>query len=156
MAGFQCGDLQAAYTRLWLRRAELCSFLLPGAIGLVILSSSFIGVPMTLTNYRETGVLKRLQVTPVKTTTLALSLSISNLVFVVVGILILLLVGKIFFNIQILGSWAAFIRVTFCGMITFLAIGSAVGSIAPSFRSANIIIWSVFTPMLMLSRYSCL
>ncbi len=128
------------------------SFLLPGAIGLVILSSSFIGVPMTLTNYRETAVLKRLRVTPVKISTLALSFSISNLIFVVVGILVLLVVGKIFFNIQILGSWAAFIGVTFCGMITFLAIGSAVGSIAPSFRAANIIIWSVFTPMLMLSE----
>ena len=128
------------------------SFLLPGSIGLVILSASFIGVPLTLTTYRETAVLRRLRVTPVKTSTLALSFSISNLVFVVVGIFVLLVVGKIFFNIQILGSWAAFIGVTFFGMITFLAIGSAIGSIAPSFRIANIIIWSIFTPMIMLSE----
>lgn len=45
-----------------------------------------------------------------------------------------------------------FIGVTFFGMITFLAIGSAIGSIAPSFRAANIIIWTVFTPMIMLSE----
>jgi ABC-2 type transport system permease protein len=37
-------------------------------------------------------------------------------------------------------------------MITFLAIGSAIGSIAPSFRAVNIIIWTIFTPMLMLSE----
>jgi len=128
------------------------SFLLPGAIGIVILSSSFIGVPLTLTTYRETAVLRRLRVTPVKTWTLVLSFSISQFAFVVVGILVLFIVGKIFFNIQVLGSWAAFIGVTFLGMITFLAIGSAVGSIAPSSRAANIIIWSVFTPMLMLSE----
>ncbi len=128
------------------------NFLLPGAIGIAILSASFIGVPLTMTTYRETAVLRRLRVTPVKTSTLALSFSISNLVFVVVGILVLFVVGKIFFNIQVLGSWAVFIGVTFLGMITFLAIGSAVGSIAPSFRAANIIIWSVFTPMLMLSE----
>jgi ABC-2 type transport system permease protein len=128
------------------------SFLLPGSIGLVILCASFIGVPLTLTTYRETAVLRRLRVTPVKTSTLALSFTISNLVFVVVGILILFVVGKIFFNIQVLGSWAVFIGVTFFGMITFLAIGSAIGSIAPSFRTANIIIWTIFTPMIMLSE----
>lgn len=128
------------------------SFLLPGSIGIVILSASFIGVPLTLTTYRETGVLRRLRVTPVKTSTLALSFSISNLVFVVVGALILLLVGKVFFNIQILGSWAAFMGVTVFGMVTFLAIGCAIGGVAPSSRIANIIIWSLFTPMLMLSE----
>ncbi|UCH61900.1 MAG: ABC transporter permease [Fidelibacterota bacterium] len=128
------------------------SFLLPGGISLVILCASFIGVPITLTNYREKAVLKRLRVTPVKTATLALSFSISNVVFTVVGILVLLIIGRIFFDIQVLGSWVAFIGVIFLGMVTFLAIGSAIGSIAPSFRAANIIIWTIFTPMIMLSE----
>ncbi len=128
------------------------SFLLPGAIGIVILSASFIGVPMTMTTYRETGVLKRLRATPVKISTLALSYSISNLVFVIAGVFLLFVVGRIFFDIQVLGSWAAFAGMTFFGMITFLAIGSAIGSIAPSFRAASIIIWSLFTPLLMLSE----
>ena len=128
------------------------SFLLPASIGLVILSSSFVGVPITLTIYRETAVLKRLRVTPVKTSTLVLSFAISQFIFIVVGILALFIIGKIFFNIQVLGSWAAFIGVTIFGMATFLAIGSAIGSIARSFRAANIIIWTLFTPMLMLSE----
>jgi ABC-2 type transport system permease protein len=128
------------------------SYLLPGAIGIVILSATFIGVPLTMTTYRETAVLRRLRVTPVKTSTLALSYSVSNLVFTLAGILVLFVVGKVFFNIQVLGSWAAFIGVMFFGVVTFLAIGSAIGSIAPSFKAANIIIWSMFTPMLMLSE----
>ena len=128
------------------------SFFLPAGISLVILCTSFIGVPLTLTTYRETAVLRRLQVTPVKISTLALSFSISQFAFVVVGILVLFAVGRIFFNIQVLGSWAAFIGVTFLGMVTFLAIGSAIGSITRSFRAANIIIWTVFMPMIMLSE----
>ena len=127
-------------------------FFLPAGISLVILCASFIGVPLTLTTYRETAVLRRLRVTPVKTSTLTLSFSISQFAFVVVGILVLFAVGKILFNIQVLGSWAAFIGVTFLGMVTFLAIGSAIGSIAGSLRSANIIIFTAFTPMLMLSE----
>lgn len=128
------------------------SFLLPGSIGLVLLSASFIGVPQTLTSYRETGVLRRLRVTPVRTSTLALSFSLSQFAFVVVGILVQFAVGKVFLHVQVLGSWAAFIGVTALGMVTFLAIGSAVGSVSASFRAANIIIWSLFTPMIMLSE----
>ena len=128
------------------------SFFLPAGISLVILSVSFIGVPQTLTNYRETAVLRRLRVTPVKIPTLVLAFSLSNLVLVVMGICVLFIIGLIFFDIQIIGSWAAFMGVTFLGMITFLAIGSAIGSITRSFRAANIIIWTIFTPMLLLSE----
>ena len=128
------------------------SFFLPAAISLVILCASFIGVPLTLTTYRETAVLRRLRVTPVKTSTLVLSFSISQFAFVVVGIFILFVIGKIFFSIQVLGSLAAFIGVIILGMVVFLAIGSAVGSIARSFRAANIIIFTMFMPMIMLSE----
>lgn len=128
------------------------SFLLPASIGLVILSASFIGVPLTLTTYRENAVLKRFRVTPVKTITLAASFAISQFVFIFVGVLILLVIGMIVFNTQILGSLAAFLGVLVLGMVTFLAIGSAIGSIAPSFRTANVIIWTLFAPMLMLSE----
>jgi len=128
------------------------SFYLPSGISLVLLCASFIGVPLTLTTYRETAVLRRLRVTPVKNSTLVISFSLSQFAFVLVGILVLLMISIIFFGVQVLGSWAAFIGVTFLGMITFLAIGGAIGSIAPSFRSANIIIWTVFMPMLFLSE----
>jgi len=128
------------------------SLMFSASISLVILCSSFVGVPLTLTTYRETAVLRRLRVTPVKTSTLALSFSISQFAFVVVGILVLFVIGMVFFDIQVPGSWAVFIGVTFFGMVTFLAIGSAIGSIARSLRAANIIIWTVFTPMLFLSE----
>lgn len=128
------------------------SFFIPAAISLVILCASFIGAPLTLTTYRETAVLRRLRVTPVKISTLILGFAISQFAFVLVGIFILLVVGKLLFDIQIIGSWAAFTGVTILGMITFLAIGSAIGSIVRSSRAANIIIWSIFTPMLMLSE----
>jgi len=128
------------------------SFLLPASIGLVILSASFIGIPLTLTNYRENLVLKRLRVTPVRTTTLVVSFSISQFVFILLGIAILLLIALTIFKAQVLGSWLAFIAVLLFGMLTFLAIGGAIGSIAPSFRAANIIIWTLFAPMIILSE----
>lgn len=128
------------------------SLFLPAAISLVIVSASFIGVPLELTTYRETAVLRRLRVTPVKTLTLVLAFSLSQFAFIIAGILVLLLVGYTVFDVRVLGSWAVFAGVTVYGMVLFLALGGAIGSVARSFRAANIIIWSSFMPMLMLSE----
>jgi ABC-2 type transport system permease protein len=127
------------------------NFLLPGGIGLVILSSAFIGMSITLTTYRETGVLKRFRVTPLKTSTLVFSFTFSQLVFIALGVIILFAIGKIFFNIQVLGSWAALIGIIVLGTVTFLALGSAIGSVSRSPRAANVITMLIFMPMIFLS-----
>lgn len=127
------------------------SLFLSAAISLSILNSAFVGVPQTLTTYRETGVLKRLRATPVKSIALIISFCSSQFAFMTLGVGLLLVIGKLFFDIQILGLWMTFAGIIFLGMFTFLIIGSAIGSIARSFRTASVIIWSAFTPMLMLS-----
>ncbi|MCX6094059.1 MAG: ABC transporter permease [Candidatus Bipolaricaulota bacterium] len=128
------------------------SLVFPASISLVILSTSFIGVPIALTTYREAGVLRRLRVTPVKVTTLVAAYSLSQLAFTVVGVAVVTILAMGFFEVRILGSALAFVGVLFCAMVTFLALGSAIGSVARTTRTANIIIWSAFTPMLMLSE----
>ena len=127
------------------------NFLLSGGIGLVILASAFIGMSTTLATYRETGVLKRLRVTPLRTSTLALSFTLSQIIFITLGILVLFVIGKIFFNVQVLGSWAALIGMIVFGMITFLALGSAIGSVVGSWRTAAVVTQIFFIPMLFLS-----
>lgn len=128
------------------------SLYFPAAISLVMVSASFIGLPMTLAGYRETGVLRRLRVTPVRVWTLALGLSASQFAFVLVGTLLLGVVGIAFMGVRVQGSIAAFVGVFLFGMVTFFALGGAVGSIAGSFRSASIISWIMFLPMIFLSE----
>jgi ABC-2 type transport system permease protein len=130
---------------------NFANFLLPGGIGLIIIASAFIGMSTTLTTYRETGVLKRLRVTPLRTSTLALSFAFSQSIFIALGIVVLFVVGKIFFNVQVLGSWATLIGITVFGMFTFLALGSAIGSLSRSPRAANLISVLIYMPMLFLS-----
>lgn len=128
------------------------NFLFPGGIGIVICASAFIGMSVTLATYRETGVLKRFRVTPLKTSTLALSFALSQLIFITVGIIVLFAVGKIGFDIKVLGSWAALIGVIIFGMVIFLALGSAIGSVARSSRAAMVISMIIFMPMIFLSE----
>ena len=128
------------------------NYLLPGGIGIVICSSAFIGMSITLSTYRETGVLKRLRVTPLKTSTLTLGFTFSQLILIVLGIVILFAIGKIFFDVKVLGSWAALIGMTIFGMVTFLALGTAIGSVARSPRAANVITMIIYMPMIFLSE----
>lgn len=127
------------------------NFLLPGGIAIVILASAFIGMPIALTTYKETGVLKRLRVTPLKTSTLALGFTFSQFIFIAIGIIVLFVVGKLAFDVQVLGSWAVLIGVIIFGMLTFLALGGAIGSLVGSWRAAAVITQIIFIPMLFLS-----
>jgi len=127
------------------------NFLLPGGIAIVILASAFIGMPIALTTYKETGVLKRLRVTPLKTSTLALGFTLSQFIFIALGIIVLFVVGKLAFDVQVLGSWAVLIGVIIFGMLTFLALGGAIGSLVGSWRAAAVITQIIFIPMLFLS-----
>ncbi len=127
------------------------NFLLSGGIGLVILASAFIGMSTTLATYRETGVLKRLRVTPVTTSTITLGFVLSQMIFITLGVIVLFLVGMIFFGVRVLGSWAAFVGVIFFGMMMFLSLGCAIGSVAKSPRVANVISMIIFMPMIFLS-----
>jgi len=127
------------------------NFLLPGGIAIVILASAFIGMPIALTTYKETGVLKRLRVTPLKTSTLALGFTLSQFIFIALGIVVLFIVGKLAFDVQVLGSWPVLIGVIIFGMLTFLALGGAIGSLVGSWRAAAVITQIIFIPMLFLS-----
>jgi len=127
------------------------NFLLPGGIAIVILASAFIGMPIALTTYKETGVLKRLRVTPLKTSTLALGFTFSQFIFIAIGIIVLFIVGKLAWDVQVLGSWAVLIGVIIFGMLTFLALGGAIGSLVGSWRAAAVITQIIFIPMLFLS-----
>lgn len=128
------------------------NFLLPGGIGIVIVSSAFIGIPINLSNYRESAVLKRYRVTPLTIGTLVLSLVFSQFLFIALGIGVLFATGFIFFDVQVLGSWPALLGMTVLGVFVFLALGSAIGSTVGSWRAATIITQLIYIPMLFLSN----
>jgi ABC-2 type transport system permease protein len=127
------------------------NFLLPGGIGLIIIASAFIGMSTTLTTYREAGILKRMRVTPLRVSTLALSFVFSQSIFIALGIVVIFVVDKIFFNVHVLGSWLALIGMIVFGILTFLVLGCAIGSISRSPRAANLISMLIYMPMLFLS-----
>jgi ABC-2 type transport system permease protein len=82
---------------------------------------------------------------------LALGFTISQFLFIALGIVVLFVVGKIFFDVKVLGSWLALIGMIVFGMVTFLSLGGAIGSVVGSWRAAAVITQIIFIPMMFLS-----
>jgi len=130
---------------------SFAGYMLPGAISLVIMASAFIGAPITLTTYRQTGVLRRLRVTPMGTLSLVLGFSMSQLVTMIVGMIVLFITAALVLDVGVAGSWAGLIGVIFLGMVTMLSLGGAIGSVARSPGSSMAISWIFYLPMMYLS-----
>lgn len=108
-------------------------------IGAGIISTSFVGLGMSVVADREDGTLKRLRGTPMPFTSYFLGKIILVFVSSLVEAVLLLAVAMVRFDVELpnsLDKWATFAWVFVLGVISCSLIGVAVSSIAKSTRSA--------------------
>jgi ABC-2 type transport system permease protein len=126
-------------------------FLLPGIIGIAIMTSSVFGLSTILVDWRKRGILRRLKLTPMPLWEFLASRITASLVVTVMQVCVLLVFGRIAFGIHIsTQAWAA-IPVALIGCLAFLAFGFFVGSVAGTPETADAIANAVTTPMMFLS-----
>jgi ABC-2 type transport system permease protein len=108
-------------------------------IGAGIISTSFVGLGMSVVADREDGTLKRLRGTPMPFTSYFIGKIVLVFVSSLVEAVLLLTVAMVRFDVELpntLGKWATFGWVFVLGVISCSLIGVAVSSIAKSTRSA--------------------
>lgn len=118
-----------------------------GVLGLMTL-------PMTLAEYREKKVLKRFKATPVSPFSLLSANLIANVIIYVFSLALLVMVGKIAYNIKFEGKVYAVIFAVALSVLAIFTLGLFIASIAKSAKSANAIGNLVYFPMLFLSGAS--
>jgi ABC-2 type transport system permease protein len=107
---------------------------------LVVITLAFLGlqrVPTTVATYREKGVLRRLATTPLHPAKLLASQLIVNLVAAVVSVVLVVVVGKVVFDITLPHSPVGFILATLLGATSLFALGLVVAALAPTARAAG-------------------
>lgn len=125
--------------------------LTPAYIGMVLAVSGIMGLPMQLSEYRQHKVLKRFKATPISTGTIMIPHFVVNSVLCIVGTMILIVVGKLVFNIQFLGNILNFLLAFVLSVVSIFSIGFLIAAIAPNNRAASAIAYLVYFPMLFLS-----
>ena len=126
-------------------------FLIPGLIGIGLMSSGLWGVGFSLTDMRTKKLLKRLIATPMKKSYFLASFLIVRSLFVLFEVPPLLIFARYVFDVQTRGSWALLSVVTLAGTLTFAGLGLLVGSRTSSSEVVQGLINFVSLPMYMCS-----
>jgi ABC transporter DrrB family efflux protein len=133
------------------RSANYAAFLLPGLLGLNLVSMGLFSVGMVNVSYREKGKFRRLAVTPLPKWIFLLGQVLHRLTVTVVQAVILLAVGHLVFGIQNQGSYLHLLLLMTLGTGCFMAFGFALSGFAETSEGYAAISNLVFFPLMMLS-----
>ena len=123
----------------------------PAYLGIIIVTVGLIGLPIQTSVNRELGILRRYRVTPLRPLTYIVADVTAYWVMALVGAVLLVVVGKVAFDVRFEGSILSVLAgFTLC-IAAFLALGFVLASISPTARVAQTIGMVVAYPMMFLS-----
>lgn len=127
------------------------AFLVPGLVGLNLLSTGLFSVGMVTVAYREKGKYRRLAVTPLPKWVFLGGQILQRVTSVLVQTLLLLLAAWLGFHITNQGSYLLFTALIVFGTATFIAMGFALSSFASTVETYGAVSNLAFFPMMLLS-----
>lgn len=131
--------------------ARYIDFLMPGLIGMNLMSSSMWGIGYSLVLARKRRLLRRYAVTPMKRSDFLLSYFLSRSFFLLIEIVVLLVFGRLVFGVEVRGSHALVLGVAFLGAAAFAGLGLLIGSRVENTEAASGWMNFVQLPMWLLS-----
>lgn len=126
-------------------------FVLPGLVGMAVMTYGIIGLGSTIAQYRAQRILKRIRATPLSPATFIASVVLAHLALAVVQSSIVLLVGSQLFGGTVRGSLLWLYLFVVLGNVTFLNIGFMVASRAESAEAASGFGNAIAMPMMFFS-----
>jgi ABC-2 type transport system permease protein len=124
---------------------------MPAYTGLILGTIGLLNVPINTASYREQGILRRYRATPLRPLTFITAEVLTNLAMTVLGMVVLVAVGRLLYNVQFEGQIISLIAaIALCGFAMF-AFGYLIASLAPGARLAQVIGMVIFYPMMFLS-----
>ncbi len=126
-------------------------FLVPGLIGINIMSSGMWGVAFVIVETRQKKLLKRLVATPMRRGEFLLSFVFLRMMFLVLELPILLGFAYLAFHVAVRGSLALVVALALLGALAFSGLGLLVASRAKNTQTASGLINVVMMPMFILS-----
>jgi ABC-2 type transport system permease protein len=131
--------------------ANYAAFLVPGLIGLNLLSMGLFSVGMVTVSYREKGKFRRLAVTPLPKWVFLLGQILQRATVVALQTAILLVAARLAFHIVNEGSTLLLVGLVLFGTATFIAMGFALSNLATTIETYAPISNLAFFPMMLLS-----
>jgi ABC-2 type transport system permease protein len=136
---------------IWGKEPNYFSYLIPMLISIVAFSNALYGVGAVLAFYRESGILKRIGITPLPARTYIYGLLASRFFMVIFQAVFLFILALIFYKVKVKGSFVALSIVLVIGILSMISIGGIVASFSKTYEASIAISNVLFTPLSFLS-----
>jgi ABC-2 type transport system permease protein len=123
----------------------------PAYIALVVGMTGVTSLPITVTQRRDMGVLRRYSATPLKPIIYFLADVVAPIIVTLMGIAILVLMGLFIYNVQPPANVWNLISAVCISILAFYALGFALASLYPNTRVAMVVGNVVVIPLVILS-----
>jgi ABC-2 type transport system permease protein len=124
---------------------------MPGYTALILGTVGFLSVPIALSGYRESGVLRRYRASALRPLTYIIADVLANLCTTLLGMVILVLVGWLLYRVRFEGNVIQLIAGVILSGLSMFSAGYLIASIAHNARTAQIVGMVIFYPMMFLS-----
>jgi ABC-2 type transport system permease protein len=124
---------------------------IPAIITVGICATAFMGIPLSIADYRDKKILKHYFVTPASPSIILLVQVVINMITAIVSSLVVFIAMKIFFKYEMTGFLVKFIFAYFLVMASMYGVGMLMASVCRSVKTANLVCTIVYFPMLFLS-----
>lgn len=120
-------------------------------IAVGICATAFMGLPLSVVDYRDKKILKHFFATPASPKMLLSIQVLINIITAIISAILVSIVAILMFEYKMEGSLIKFVGVYFLVMISMYSIGMLVASICKSIKVANVVCSLIYFPMLFLS-----
>jgi len=133
------------------RRFGYVDYQVAALSGLIIATTGILGIPVAIGFRREHGTLRRYRATPIHPATYLAADITTQFVITLMGMLILVILGKAIFHLRFAGWWPSVLAGFTLSALSFFATGYVLASLAPTGRMAQTLGQAIFFPMMFLS-----
>jgi ABC-2 type transport system permease protein len=124
---------------------------IPAYTAMIIATTGLMGLTITMAAYRENGVLRRLQTTPVSPLVVLTAQVIVLFLMTTLGMLLLVIAGKLVYHIRFEGNALSVLAGFTLSSLSFFALGFVLAGLMPNARTAQVVGMVILYPMLFLS-----
>ena len=127
------------------------NLLMPGLLTITTISGSLFGVSLRMVTERETGILRRLRLTPVHPLSVVLAHGAMSLTMLIGSVAVQSIVARLAFGFHVAGTLLSLFTVIALGGLALIPFGLVVGSIARDSKVAPAMTNFLFFPLMFLS-----
>lgn len=124
---------------------------IPGLVAVIICMAGLMSITMTLSTYRENGILRRLRTTPINPLAILVAQVFVIFSMTALGMMLLVIAGKLVYHVDFQGNFINMLAGFVLGSLSFFGIGFILAGTMPTARTAWIVGMVLIYPMMLLS-----